>query len=89
MFLKILLFSILIIINGLASSSKNTMPIIVSVKWLKQHINDKDILLIDVRKEQEYKKGHIKGAVNMPVMKDFFTKKNTKSTKTLLFERAL
>jgi len=81
MFLKILLFSVLIITNGLASSSKNTMPIIISVKWLKQHINDKDILLIDVRKEQEYKKGHIKGAVNMPVMKDFFTKKTLRVPK--------
>jgi len=75
MFFKILLFISLILANALlASPSKNQLPIIVSVKWLKQHINDKDILLIDVRKADAYKKGHIKGAVNMPIMKDFFTK---------------
>ena len=75
MFLKILLFVVFIMTNAMATTpSENRMPIIVSVEWLKQHINDKDIVVIDVRKEQEYKKGHIKGAVNMPIMKDFFTK---------------
>jgi len=75
MFLKVLLLAIFIMTNAIASTpAEGQMPIIVSVKWLKQHIDDKDIVIIDVRKEQEYKKGHIKGAVNMPVMKDFFTK---------------
>jgi len=81
MFLRVLLFIVLVVANVVASPSEDKMPIVVSVKWLKQHINDKDILLIDVRKEQEYKKGHIKGAVNMPVMKDFFTKKTLRVPK--------
>ena len=59
----------------------NQMPVVVSVKWLKNHINDKNLVIIDVRKENLYKKGHIKGAVNMPVMKDFFTPKTLRIPK--------
>jgi len=82
MFLKILLFVVFIMTNAMATTpSENRMPIIVSVEWLKQHINDKDIVVIDVRKEQKYKKGHIKGAVNMPIMKDFFTKQTLRVPK--------
>ena len=73
-FLFLLNFSIL-----MANTSK--MPVVVSVEWLKQHINDKDLVIIDVRDEKLYKKGHIKGAVNMPVMKDFFTPKTLRIPK--------
>ena len=39
---------------------------IATTKWLNDNINDKNIVLIDTRKPEAYKKGHIKGAVNFP-----------------------
>jgi thiosulfate/3-mercaptopyruvate sulfurtransferase len=44
---------------------------IVDAKWLKEHAADKDLVIIDVRKNNEkhpnYNKGHIKGAVSCPL----------------------
>ncbi|MCT4595887.1 MAG: sulfurtransferase [Anaeromicrobium sp.] len=38
---------------------------IVSVDWLKENINNDNILLIDARGEKPYKKGHIPGAISV------------------------
>ena len=39
---------------------------VVSTSWLQKHIDDKDIVIIDTRKEKLYKKGHIPHAINLP-----------------------
>lgn len=39
---------------------------IVSTQWLKDNIKDKNLVVIDTRKADAYKKGHIKGAINYP-----------------------
>jgi len=39
---------------------------VVDTNWLKQNISDKNLVIIDTRKNKEYKKGHIKGAINYP-----------------------
>lgn len=52
------------------------MPSIVSVKWLKQNYNNKNLVIIDVRESGEYKKGHLKKAVNIPAFEYLFDKKN-------------
>ncbi|HFU74982.1 MAG TPA: sulfurtransferase [Arcobacter sp.] len=39
---------------------------IVNTQWLEKNINDKNLVVIDTRKAEAYKKGHIKGAVNYP-----------------------
>ena len=39
---------------------------IASTQWLKENINNKDLVVIDTRKAEAYKKGHIKGAINYP-----------------------
>ena len=54
----------------------NNLPDLVSIKWLKNHLNDKNLVIIDVRKKEVYKKGHIKNAINLPVFKYFFYGKN-------------
>ena len=38
---------------------------VVSTSWLQKHINDKNIIIIDTRKEKLYKRGHIPRAVNL------------------------
>lgn len=38
----------------------------VSAKMLDYYVGRKDAVLIDLRSPEEYKKGHIKGAANLP-----------------------
>jgi len=81
MFLRLLFFILLSASSTIAGAAQKQMPVVVSVDWLKTHLNDKALVIIDVRKEKVYKEGHIKGAVNMPVMKDFFTPKTLRLPK--------
>jgi thiosulfate/3-mercaptopyruvate sulfurtransferase len=39
---------------------------IANTNWLNKNINNKDLVIIDTRKADAYKKGHIKGAINYP-----------------------
>jgi len=43
------------------SYTKNDL--LVSVDWLKKHLNDENLLVIDARGDEAYSKGHIKGAI--------------------------
>ncbi len=48
------------------------VPDIISVKWLQEHYNDPQLVLIDVRDAKEFQKGHLKKAVNVPVFEKLF-----------------
>jgi len=50
------------------------IPSIVSIKWLQENIDNPKIVIVDLREKQEYDKGHIKGAVNMPGLESLFAK---------------
>ncbi len=39
---------------------------IVSTDWLQKNIDSKNLVIIDTRKPEAYKKSHIKGAINYP-----------------------
>ncbi len=39
----------------------------VSASWLKKHLNDSNLIIIDVSKPKLYKKEHIPGAINAPI----------------------
>jgi len=54
------------------SETEKKIPSIVTVSWLKQHYNDPDLVIIDVRKEALFNKEHLERAVNMPVFRDLF-----------------
>jgi thiosulfate/3-mercaptopyruvate sulfurtransferase len=45
--------------------------LIVSVRWLMQHTTDSHLRLVDARPTAEYDKGHIPGAVSLPVADTF------------------
>ncbi len=45
--------------------------LIVSVSWLMQHTKDPNLRLVDARPTAEYDKGHIPGAVSLPVADTF------------------
>ena len=61
-FLKLIVISTFFSAYLFASQS---IPAVVSLDWLHTNINNKDIVIIDLRAYEEYKKGHIKGAVNI------------------------
>jgi thiosulfate/3-mercaptopyruvate sulfurtransferase len=48
------------------------VPEIVSLSWLKSHLEDPSLVLIDVRSAEEYRKGHLQNAVNIPVFDKLF-----------------
>ena len=48
---------------------------ITSVQWLKENIQNPNLVLIDLRSEELYKQGHIKTAVNIPAMKNLYDNK--------------
>ncbi len=77
---KILIFLFsLLLITGCSANSNNNITVhrpddlsvdTISVSEVKQIIDDLDddsITIIDVRTPGEYKKGHIKGAINLPL----------------------
>ena len=45
--------------------------LIVSADWLKQHAADAGLRIIDARPAADYEKGHLPGAVNLPVVETF------------------
>ena len=41
----------------------------MSAKMLDDYVGRKDVLIIDLRGQEEYEKSHVKGAFNMPYEK--------------------
>ena len=69
------LYLVLFLSLSLFASSAKEMPTIVPVSWLEQHLNDKDVVVLDIRDYESYAKGHIKGAVDIPGLKSLFDEK--------------
>ena len=61
----------LLIWYPLSLFASNTELLIVDVQWLKQHKEDQDLAIVDVRSREQYLKGHIPNAVNIPVSSTF------------------
>ena len=40
---------------------------VVSTQWLAKHLQDKDLVILDVSQPKAYAKGHIPGAINAPI----------------------
>ena len=45
--------------------------LLVETDWLAEHLDDPDLRVVDARKADEYKAGHIPGAVNIPRKETF------------------
>jgi len=71
---KLIFYFLLLITPLLAQNHTKEPPIIVPIKWLKNHYTDKDLVIIDVRDRKLFQKGHLKHAINMPVFEDLFDK---------------
>lgn len=62
-YLKMLLIAVLIILP-LAAIARGIDPV-VSTDWLQANLSNPKLVVLDVRKVDEYKAGHIPGAVNI------------------------
>jgi len=72
-YIKLILISILFSSSLFgAEIKKKEMPTIVPTSWLKQHINDPRVVIVDVRSKIVFRHGHIQDAVNLPVMEKLF-----------------
>ncbi len=49
------------------AAQPGVFPAIVTPDWLVQHLGDSRLVVIDIRTPEQYKKGHIPGAVNVPM----------------------
>ncbi|MEM5537419.1 sulfurtransferase [Neptuniibacter pectenicola] len=43
-----------------------TLPLLIEASELNQHLNNPDLLIVDLSSEENYLKGHIPGAINLP-----------------------
>jgi len=58
-------------------SASQAGNVLVNSQWLDKHKHDQNIVVVDARSEEEYRKGHINGAVNIPVQDTFNPITNT------------
>lgn len=76
--MKKIFFILLFVVTTLFSTN---LPTIVSVEWLKENLNNPDLVLVDLREKKEYDKGHIQGAISMPGLESLFAKDDWKMPK--------
>jgi thiosulfate/3-mercaptopyruvate sulfurtransferase len=55
---------IIVLLLPLTAMARGIDPL-VSTEWLQNNLNDPKIVIVDVRKVEDYKAGHIPGAVNV------------------------
>lgn len=60
-----LLLGVVVMVAGL-SQAKRTMDPLVTTDWLGINLIDPNLVVLDIRSADEYAKGHIPGAVNIP-----------------------
>ena len=71
-----LIFVSLFLYNSLiGNETEKEILNVVPVEWVKKHIDDKRLVLLDIREYKDYKKGHVRGAVNMPGLQNLFDAK--------------
>ena len=47
-----------------AAGTAEAVPPLVSVAWLKDHLGQRSLLIVDIRAKEDFEAGHITGAVN-------------------------
>ena len=74
LFITLFLFFNFLIADEIKTNNK-VISAIVPISWLKNNINDSNLVIVDLRDKKEYKKNHIKNAVNIPGLKSLFDDK--------------
>ncbi|MDR0843007.1 MAG: hypothetical protein LBP68_06285 [Acidobacteriota bacterium] len=66
-FLGLLLFVLSILFSGTPAAMARSIEPVVSTDWLEQNLSRPDLTILDIRTPERYAKGHIPGAVNVPI----------------------
>ncbi|RXK12732.1 sulfurtransferase [Halarcobacter mediterraneus] len=72
-----LIIILLLVVNIFAqyTNLNKNMPSIVKTTWIKKNIDNPNLVLLDLRDKEAYKKGHLLKAVNIPALKNLFDEK--------------
>ena len=70
-----LFLSLILLTSSTFGATEKDIPTVVPVSWVKEHMQDERLVILDIRDYKEYKKGHVKGAVNIPGLANFFDQK--------------
>ncbi len=73
--MKKIFLILLLLFASLFATTEKKVPTIVSISWIKENLNNPNLVIIDLREKSEYEKGHVKGAVNIPGMESLFEKR--------------
>ena len=74
MYIVLVLFTSLMLSANQSIELKKDLPSLIGYSWLKKHIENPKLVIIDVRKNALYLKGHLQNAVNLPTFKKLFDK---------------
>lgn len=69
---RIIFILILMLSCSAMASQEKEVPNIVPVEWVKEHLDDKRLVILDIRDYEDYKQGHVAGAVNIPGLANLF-----------------
>jgi thiosulfate/3-mercaptopyruvate sulfurtransferase len=62
---KAIIAMLVLILLGSGVAFAREIPAVVDVAWLEANLNNPKLVVLDVRKAEDYKAGHIPGAVNV------------------------
>lgn len=66
-------FVFFLLISSLFSNPiEKQIPSITPIDWLKANINNPNLVIVDLRLYEDYQKGHLKNAVNIPGLESLF-----------------
>jgi thiosulfate/3-mercaptopyruvate sulfurtransferase len=65
--LSLVLGAIAFLFTGSLPVFASEMPAIVSPDWLLQNLGDSQMVILDIRAPEQFKKGHIPGSVDVPL----------------------
>jgi thiosulfate/3-mercaptopyruvate sulfurtransferase len=72
-------FLTFIFINPIFANTINKegalLPAIVPINWLQENMQNEKLVIIDLRPESEYIKGHINNSINIPALANLFDEK--------------
>lgn len=68
----LLRFLVSLFFGAVLFAQAKSVPAIVDVNYVQKHLNDSDVVVIDLRSKDAFEKGHIQNAVNMPAYENLF-----------------
>jgi thiosulfate/3-mercaptopyruvate sulfurtransferase len=62
---SVFLFALFLVVGSEAAGADHGIGPVVSVEWLRKNLGNPDITIVDVRRVEDYRAGHIPGAVSL------------------------